>query len=172
MCHYPTKEFRSVLICYVNRSDSFVQPRSGYNRCQIKSDGSASFRRSDAGVNLIGDIIATNHSLVLAEMKGWQDGQWFLGRCGILGSRIVHGTFVCACHLGCVNFTKRSEKLFSGYVDNVVIYACGDRQSCFTAFLIECTRKHPCGRVHTRALSRTHARTLVLFLYLHWRRVS
>ena len=44
-----------VLICYVNRSDSFVQP-VGYYSCQIKSDGSVSFRRSDVDVILIGDI--------------------------------------------------------------------------------------------------------------------
>ena len=40
---------------YVSRSDSFVQP-AGYHSCQIiKSDGSASFRRSDTGAILIGD---------------------------------------------------------------------------------------------------------------------
>ena len=76
----------------MNRSDSFAQP-AGYHGCQIKSDGSASFRRSDTCAILIGDIITTNHSLVLAEIKGRQDRQYFLGKCGALVSRIIHGTF-------------------------------------------------------------------------------
>ena len=84
-----------VLVCHVSRSDSFVQP-AGYHSCQIKSDGSASFRRSDTGAHLIGDIITTNLSPVLAEMKGWQGGQWFLGKCGVLVSRIFHVSFVSA----------------------------------------------------------------------------
>ena len=69
-------------------------------------------------------------------------------------------------------FQETIEQLFAGFVDNVVINACGETNSCFTPFLFECTRTHHCGFVHTRALSRTHARTLVLFLYFHWRRVS
>ena len=190
MCHYPTKKFRKATalvsclnVCedlcivvlrfdlHVSRSDSFVQP-AGYHGCQIKSYGSASFRRSDTGAIMIGDIITTNHSLVLAQMKGRQDRQRFLGKCGVLVPRIIHGTFVSACYLCCVNFTKRSEQLFSGYEDDVLINACGETKSSFTPFLFESTRTHPCGRVHIRALSRTHARTLVLFLYIHWWRVS
>ena len=159
-----------VLICYVNRSDSFVQP-AGYYSCQLMSDGSASFRRSDTSAILIGDITTTNPTSVLAEMKGWQGGQWFLGKCGVLVSRIVHVSFVSACYLCCFNFRKRSDQLFSGYEDNVVINACGETKSCFTLFLFECTHTHRCWRVNTRALSRSHARTLVLFLYFHWRRV-
>ena len=58
-----------VLICYVNRSDSCVQP-VGCHTCQLKSEGSASFRRSDTVAILIGHIITTNHSIVLTEMKG------------------------------------------------------------------------------------------------------
>ena len=58
-----------VLIYHVNRSDRFVQP-VGYHSCQIKSDGSVSFRRSDTCAVYIGDIIMTNHSLVFEEMKG------------------------------------------------------------------------------------------------------
>ena len=59
-----------VFICYVNRNNSYIQP-AGFQSCQIiKSDGTACFRRSDTGAILIGDIITTNHSLVLAEMKG------------------------------------------------------------------------------------------------------
>ena len=58
-----------VFICYVNRSDSFVH-LAGYSSCQIKSDGSASFRLRDTGADiLMGDIITTNHTLFLAEMK-------------------------------------------------------------------------------------------------------
>jgi len=76
----------------VNRSDSFAQP-AGYHGCQIKSDGNASFRRCDTGAILIGYIITTNHCLVLAEMKGRQDRQWCFGKCGVLVSRIIHGTF-------------------------------------------------------------------------------
>ena len=57
------------LICYANRSDSFVQS-VGYHSCHIKFDGSASFRRSDTHAVLIGDIITTIHSLILLEMKG------------------------------------------------------------------------------------------------------
>ena len=83
-----------VLICYVNRSDSFVQP-AGYYSCQLISDGSASFRRSDTSANLIGDITTTNPTSVLAEMKGWQGGQWFLGKCGVLDSRIVYVSCQC-----------------------------------------------------------------------------
>ena len=119
-----------VLICHVNRSDSFVQP-AGYHSCQIKSDGSASFRRSDTGANLIGVIITTNLSPVLAEMKGWHGGQWFLGKCGVIVSRIVHVSFASKCYLCCFNFRKRSEQFFSGYEDNVVI-----TKSCFTPFVI------------------------------------
>ena len=51
-----------LLVCNVNKSDSFVQP-VGYHRCQIKSDGSASFWRSDTVAIVIGRIITTNHSL-------------------------------------------------------------------------------------------------------------
>ena len=58
-----------VLICYVNRSDSFVQP-VGYHSCQTKSDDSAYFRRIHTGAILIGDIVTTNQSLVLGETKG------------------------------------------------------------------------------------------------------
>ena len=58
-----------LFICYVNKSDSFVQP-VGYHNCQIKSDGSASYRCSDTGAILIGDIIT--------------DGQWVLGKRGVL----------------------------------------------------------------------------------------
>ena len=76
------------MICCVNRNGNFVQP-AWYHSCQIKSDDSSSFRRSDTGAILSGDIITTNHSLVLAEMNRWQDGQWFLGKCGVLGLRIL-----------------------------------------------------------------------------------
>ena len=50
-----------VLICYVNRSDGIVQ-RAAYHSCQIKCDVSASFRRSDTGEILIGDIVTTDYS--------------------------------------------------------------------------------------------------------------
>ena len=56
------------LICHVNKSDRFVQPVE-YHCCQIKSDDSASFWRSDTVAIIIGGIITTNHSLVLAENK-------------------------------------------------------------------------------------------------------
>ena len=58
-----------VLICYENRSDSFVLP-VGYHSCQIMSDGSAYFQRIDTGAMLTGDIVTTNHSLDLRETKG------------------------------------------------------------------------------------------------------
>ena len=58
-----------VLICYANRSDSFVQP-TGYHSFQIKFYGSTCFRRIDTGAILIGDIVTTNHCLVLGETKG------------------------------------------------------------------------------------------------------
>ena len=105
-------------------------------------------------------------------MKSWQFRQWFLGRCGVLISGIFHGSFVSACYLWCVNFKKQYEQLFSGYEGNIVVNACGETKGCFTPFLFECTRTHPSGSVHTRALFRTHARTLVLFLYFYCRRMS
>ena len=50
-----------VLICYVNRSVGFVQ-RAAYHSCQIMSEGSASFRRSDTCAILIGDIVTTDYT--------------------------------------------------------------------------------------------------------------
>ena len=67
-----------VLICYVNKTDISVQP-AGYHSCQIKSSGSASFRRSDTRAILIGDIMTTNHSLVLEineRVTGWIVVSW------------------------------------------------------------------------------------------------
>jgi len=96
----------------------------------------------------------------------------FFGKCCVLVSRIIHATFARARYLCCDILRKRSEQFFSGYEDNVVLNACGKTKSCFTPFLCKCTCTHPCGRVHTRTLSRTNLRTLVLFLYFHWRRVS
>ena len=107
---------------------------------------------------MIGVLITTNLSPVLAEKKGWHGGQWFLGKCGVIVSRIFHVSFASACYLSCFNFRKRFEQLFSGYEDNIVIKKdvsprLYSNVHIHTLRACTCTRTLPYSRTYTRIVS-------------------
>jgi hypothetical protein len=93
----------------VNRSDVFVQ-QVRFHSCQTVTGVGGCFLRTDTGVNLIGDVVTTTHSLVLAEIKGCQNRHLFLGKYGILISRILKGNFVSSRDICCGKFRKSSDQ--------------------------------------------------------------
>ena len=130
-CLNVCEDWWCLVLCNVNRSYVFIQ-LVRYFSCQTRSEDTAVLRRSVTNVIFIDDFITANNSLILTEIKGWQEGKWFLWKFGVHISRIFYGIFVSACYICSGHFWTRSGP-FLGYEDNVVIDACGESKSVFSS---------------------------------------